>query len=177
VTIFHIVLLLVATQRGGELVLAHINTKRLLRQGAIEIDRGGYKLIAALHAAWLLALVLMVPATTSPSWPLLALYGVLQIVRIWVIVSLGKRWTTRIIVLPGTPLVARGPYRWFRHPNYLIVIAELAILPLAFAAIAIAIVFSACNGLLLVRRIRLEDAALGLPSYHIRETLPRRNSL
>jgi len=177
VTLFHAVLLLVAVQRGGELVLAQINTKRLLRLGAIEVDRGGYKFIVALHAAWLLALVLTVPATASPNWALLGLYGVLQIARFWTVASLGRRWTTRIIVLADAPLVVRGPYRWVRHPNYLIVTAELAILPLAFAAIAIAVVFSACNGLLLARRIRLEDAALGRHSYHIRETLPRRNSL
>jgi methyltransferase len=177
VTIFHVILLLVAAQRGGELVLAHVNTRRLLRQGAIEIDHDGYKFISALHAGWLLALVLALPAETSPSWPLLGLYGALQIARIWVIASLGRRWTTRIIVLPDAPLVARGPYRWLRHPNYLIVAGELAILPLAFAAITIAVVFSACNGLLLARRIRLEDAALGRRSYHIHETLPHRNSL
>jgi methyltransferase len=177
VTIFYAVLLFVAVQRGGELVLAQINTRRLLREGAIEIDRGGYKYLVALHAAWLLALLLAVPATASPNWPLLGLYGVLQIARIWVLACLGRRWTTRIIVLPNASLVARGPYRWVRHPNYLIVAAELAILPLAFAAIAVAVVFSACNGLLLARRIRLEDAALGRHSYHIRETLPRRNSL
>jgi methyltransferase len=177
VTVFHAVLLFVAAQRGGELVLAQINTRRLLRQGAVEIDRGGYKFIVALHALWLLAMVLTVPAATSPNWPLIALYGALQIARIWVIASLGRRWTTRIIVLSGAPLVARGPYRWFRHPNYLIVAAELAILPLAFAATAVAVIFSACNGLLLARRIHREDAALGRRSYHIHETLPHRNSL
>jgi len=172
VTIFHAVLLFVAAQRAGELVLAQVNTKILLRRGASEIDCGGYKFIVALHAAWLLALFAMVPAATPPSWPLLALFFALQAARVWVIASLGRRWTTRIIVLPGAPLVARGPYRWFRHPNYLIVIAELGILPLAFAAVAVAIVFSACNGLLLARRIRLEDTALGRRSYHIHETLP-----
>jgi methyltransferase len=172
VTIFYAVLILVAAQRGGELVLARINTKRLLRLGAIQVDRGGYKLIAALHAAWLLAMAFTIPAATSPSWPLLVLFFALQAARIWVIASLGGRWTTRIIVLPGAPLVGRGPYRWLRHPNYLIVAAELAILPLAFAAAAIAMVFSACNGLLLARRIRLENAALGRRSHHIHETLP-----
>jgi len=175
VTILHAVLLLVAAQRGGELLFARANAARLLREGAIEIDRGGYGFIVALHAAWLIALFVGVPGATPPNWPLLALYGALQAARGWIIASLGWRWTTRIIVPPGAPLVARGPYRWLRHPNYLIVAAEVAILPLAFAAVAIAVGFSACNGLLLARRIRLEDAALGRPSYHIRETLPRRN--
>jgi methyltransferase len=174
-TLFHAVLALVLVQRGGELLLARANTARLLRQGAAEIDRSGYKWLVLLHAAWLAALAVTVPAATSPHWPLLVLYGLLQAGRIWVIASLGRRWTARLIVLPGAPLVTRGPYRWLRHPNYLIVAGELAILPLAFDALAIAVGFSACNAFLLARRIRFEQAALGLPSYHIRETLPRRS--
>nr|UXE45958.1 hypothetical protein Hi04_10k_c5482_00004 [uncultured bacterium] len=176
-TIFHTVLLFVALQRATELLLARANSASLLRQGAVEIDHDGYKYIVILHAAWLAALLATVPPATLPNWPLLILFGMLQVARIWVIASLGRRWTTRLIVLPGAPPVARGPYRWLRHPNYLIVAAELAILPLAFAAVAIAVLFSACNGWLLFRRIRLEDAALGCDSYHIRETLPRRNLL
>jgi methyltransferase len=177
VTLFHAVLAFVLAQRGGELLLARANTARLLRRGAVEIDRGGYKYIVALHAAWLVALFVAVPAATLPNWPLLGLFGVLQAARIWVIASLGRRWTTRLIVLPGSPLVAAGPYRWLRHPNYLIVAGEVAILPLAFAAVAIAVACSACNGLLLARRVHLENAALGFASYNIPETLPRRNSL
>jgi methyltransferase len=177
VTLFHAVLAFVLLQRGGELLLARANTARLLRLGAIEIDRGGYKFLVALHAAWLAALFMMVPAAAPPDWPLLAVFGMLQAARIWVIASLGGRWTTRLIVVPGAPLVAAGPYRWLNHPNYLIVAAEVAILPLAFAAVAIAVGFSACNGLLLARRIRIEGSALGLASYHNRETLPRRNLL
>jgi methyltransferase len=175
VTIFHAVLALVVLQRGGELLLARANTARLRRREAREIDRGGYKYIVVLHAAWLAALFATVPASMPPNWALLTLFIALQAARIWVVASLGRRWTTRLIVLPGAPLVVAGPYRWCRHPNYLIVAAEMAILPLAFAAVAIAVAFSACNGLLLARRIRLEEHALGLASYHIRETLPRRN--
>jgi len=174
-TIFYAVLAVVAAQRSAELILARINTARLLRQGGVEIDRAGYKWFVALHAAWLFALAATVPAATPPDWPLLALFFVLQGGRVWVVASLGRRWTTRLIVLPGAPLATGGPYRWLNHPNYLIVAAELAILPLAFAAIAIAGVCSACNAALVWRRIRLEDAALGRTSYHIRETLPRRN--
>ena len=176
-TIFHAVLLLVLAQRGGELLLARSNTRQLLRCGAVEVDRGGYKFIVALHAAWFAALLATVPATTMPNWPLLGIFGALQAGRFWVIASLGRRWTTRLIVLPGTPQIAHGPYRWLNHPNYLIVAAEVAILPLTFAAVGIAVAFSACNGLLLARRIRLENAALGASSYHIRETQPRRNFL
>jgi methyltransferase len=175
VTIFHAVLALVALQRLGELVVAYANTKRLLARGAIELDRAGYKWFVVLHAAWLAALLTVVPAATPPNWLLLILYGTLQVARVWVIASLGGRWTTRLIVLPGAPLVKTGPYRWLDHPNYLIAVAEVAILPLAFAAVAIAAGFSACNVVLLARRIRLESRALGLASHLIRETLPRRN--
>ncbi|HML09404.1 MAG TPA: isoprenylcysteine carboxylmethyltransferase family protein [Stellaceae bacterium] len=160
-TIFHAVLAFVALQRGGELLLARANTRRLIQAGAIEFDRAGYKWFVLLHAAWLVALLATVPAATSPNWPLLAVFFALQAGRVWVIWSLGRRWTTRLVVLPGAPLVASGPYRWLDHPNYLIVIGEVAILPLAFAAVAIAVGFSACNLLLLARRIRLEARALG----------------
>jgi methyltransferase len=176
-TVFHAVLAFVALQRGGELLIARANTKRLLQAGAVEVDRGGYKWFVLLHVAWLIALFVTVPAAAPPDWPLLGVFFALQAGRVWVIASLGRRWTTRVIVLPGAPLVASGPYRWLDHPNYLIVIGEVAILPLAFAAVAIAVGFSACNVLLLARRIRLEARALSLPSYHIHETLPRRNSL
>jgi methyltransferase len=176
-TVFHVVLALVALQRGGELLLARANTARLLAQGAVEIDRAGYKWFVVLHAGWLAALFALVPAATPPNWPLLAVFGMLQIGRVWVIASLGRRWTTRLIVPTGVTPVSAGPYRWLDHPNYLIVAGELAILPLAFAAVAVAVAFSACNAWLISRRIRLEDAALRPPSYHIPETLPRRNSL
>ena len=174
-TIFYAVLVLVAAQRGGELLLARANTVRLLRDGAIEADPTGYKWLVLLHTAWLVALAVTVPAATPPHWPLLALFVLLQAGRVWVISSLGRRWTTRLIVVPGAPLVVSGPYHWINHPNYLIVAGEIAILPLAFDALAIAAGFSACNALLLMRRTRLERAALGLPSHHIRETLPRRS--
>ena len=174
-TPLHAVLVFVLVQRGGELLLARGNTARLVRQGAVEIDSAGYKWLVTLHTAWLAALFLGVPAGQPPNWPMLVLFFALLAARLWVIASLGRRWTTRLIVLPGAPLVAHGPYRRLRHPNYMIVAAELAILPLAFDAVAIAVGFSACNGLLLARRIRLEDAALGRRSHHIRETLPRRN--
>ncbi len=174
-TIFHAVLAFVALQRGGELILAAANTRRLLRRGAVEIDGAGHKWFVLLHAAWLAALLAFVPAKQPPDLPLLALFFALQAARIWVLASLGRRWTTRLIVLPGVPPVTRGPYRWISHPNYLIVLGEVAILPLAFAAVAIAVGFSACNVVLLARRIRFEARALGQRSYHIRETLPRRN--
>jgi methyltransferase len=154
VSILHAVLGLVLLQRVAELCLAAANTRRLRALGSVEIDAGGYPWFMALHAAWLASLFLLVPANAGPSWPLLGLYAALQLGRLWVIASLGRRWTTRIIVLPGAPPVRSGPYRWLRHPNYAVV--------LAFGAVAIAVAFSVANLMLLARRIRIEDAALAL---------------
>jgi len=97
---------------------------------------------------------------------LFGLFAVLQLARLWVLVSMGRYWTTRVLTLPGAPLVRRGPYRWVRHPNYLIVVGEIAVLPLIFGAWQIALVFSVANAILLAWRIRIEDAALA----------PRRNA-
>jgi methyltransferase len=159
-SLLHIVLGLVVLQRLGELALAARNTRDLRAAGAVELDAGAYPLFVALHAAWLLSLALLVPASTPPSWPLLAVFAALQLGRLWVIASLGRYWTTRLILPPDRPLVSRGPYRFLNHPNYLIVIAEIATLPLAFGAVMIAAVFSAANLALLARRIAIEERAL-----------------
>ena len=159
-SVLHIVLALVALQRFCELALAARNTRDLRMAGAVEVDAGFYPLFVLLHAAWLLSLALLVPAAAAPSWLLLAVFAALQFGRVWVIFSLGRYWTTRLIVLPHRPLISRGPYRFLNHPNYLIVIAEIAILPLAFGATAIAVVFSAANLMLLARRVMIEERAL-----------------
>jgi methyltransferase len=159
-SIFPIVLGLVGVQRAAELVLAAVNTRRLRGLGAREIDAAGYKWIVLLHAGWLAAMVATIPTDMPPSWPLLGVYAGLQAARLWVIASLGRRWTTRVIVLPGAPLVRSGPYRLLRHPNYAVVAGEIAVLPLAFGAVAVAILFSLGNLGLTLRRIRLENAAL-----------------
>jgi methyltransferase len=151
---------LVAAQRAVELAWARRNTDRLRRLGGVEADAEGYRYFVLLHAGWLASLALLVPAAASPDWPLLGVFGVLQLGRLWVIVSLGDYWTTRILTLPGAPLVRTGPFRWFRHPNYLLVSAEIAVLPLAFGAIVIAAAFSALNLMLIARRIRIEDSVL-----------------
>jgi methyltransferase len=160
VTVLHWTLGLVLLQRVVELVWARRNTLRLRRLGAIEADAEGYPYFVLLHAGWLVSLALFIPATTPPIWPLLGLFALLQLGRLWVISSLGYYWTTRIVSLSGAPLVQTGPFRWFRHPNYLLVIAEIAMLPLAFGAIAIAASFSALNLMLIFRRIRIEDSVL-----------------
>ncbi len=155
-----IVVLLVALQRAAELVYANRNSRRLLAAGAIEHGRRHYPLLVLLHAAWLAAVFFLVPPEAPVSWPLIAVYLLLQAARLWAVASLGRFWTTRVITLPGAPLVRRGPYRWLKHPNYLIVAAEIAVLPLAFGAWALALGFSLANAGLLAARIRVEDEAL-----------------
>lgn len=152
--------LLVAVQRLGELAYARRNEARLRARGAVESGGRHYPLFILLHGAWLLAVFLLVPADRVPSWPLLVLFLLLQAARVWVVAALGPYWTTRVLSLPGAPLVRRGPYRWVRHPNYLVVAAEIAVLPLAFDAWAIALAFSLANALLLRHRIGVEEQAL-----------------
>ncbi len=151
---------LVALLRLAELIHARRNTARLMARGGIEHGRGHYPVIVALHAGWLTALAVLVPPDTPVQWPWLALFIGLQGVRVWVIASLGPYWTTRVITLPGAPLVRRGPYRFLRHPNYCVVAAEIAVLPLAFGAWHIALGFSILNALVLAWRIQVEQAAL-----------------
>jgi methyltransferase len=160
-SIFDIVLVLVVLQRLGELAYAARNTRVLLARGAVEYGAGHYPLIVALHAAWLAALLVFVPWHAAPNWYWLGLFVALQAARIWVVASLGPRWTTRIIVMRDAPLVRRGPYRWLRHPNYLVVAAEIAVLPLAFGAWQIALVFTLLNAAMLAWRIHVEAEALG----------------
>ena len=153
------VLALVTLQRIGELALARRNTARLKAEGAVEAGAGHYLLIVALHAAWLAGLWLLA-WNVPPNIPLLVLFAMLQGLRIWVLASLGQRWTTRILVVPGRPLVRTGPYRWLRHPNYAVVVAEIAVLPLAFGLVWYALVFSALNAGVLAIRIKAENEAI-----------------
>lgn len=155
----YLVLALVTLQRLGELVLAERNTRRLLAKGAVEAGRGHYPFMVAVHAGWLVSLWLLGPGPPIHILPLIV-YVALQVARFWVIATLGERWTTRIIVLPGAPLVRHGPYRWVDHPNYLIVVAEIAILPLVFGLPEVALFFSLLNAFVLWVRIREENRAL-----------------
>ncbi len=156
----HIAILgFVTAQRLIELPIARANTARLLAAGGREVAPGHYPLIVALHAAWLISLWLF--ALGQPIHiPLLILFGLVELARGWVLRSLGNRWTTRIIVVPGEQLVARGPYRFVSHPNYLVVAAELPILPLVFGLWQIALLFSLFNAIILTVRIRAENRAL-----------------
>ncbi|MDG3441351.1 isoprenylcysteine carboxyl methyltransferase family protein [Nitrospirillum amazonense] len=155
-----IVVLLLAVQRLAELRVANRNTRRLLAQGGREVGRAHYPLFIVLHSAWLAALFFLIPADAPVVWPLVALLVLLQVGRYWVIHTLGPYWTTRIITLPQAPLIQGGPFRWIRHPNYCVVVAEIAAVPLAFGAWQLALAFSIANALLLTHRIRVEEAAL-----------------
>ena len=160
-----IVLGLVTIQRIGELALARRNTRRLLARGAVEAGAGHYPFIVGLHAAWLIGLWLLAWDRPLNLW-LLAVFIGLQGARVWVITTLGDRWTTRIITLPGEPLVRRGPYRFVSHPNYLVVAAEILILPLAFGLVWFALIFSLLNIAMMAVRISSEAEALRASSRH-----------
>ena len=151
---------LVAAQRLAELVLAAVNTRRLLARGAREVGRAHYPLFVLLHASWLIAIALTTPIEARPAWILIGVFAGLQLLRVWVIAALGPYWTTRVITLDGTPLVRGGPFRFVRHPNYWIVAGEVAVLPMAFGDWPVALVWSVLNALLLRHRLRVENAAL-----------------
>ena len=155
-----VILALVTVQRLGELMVSKRNTKRLLQQGAREFAPAHYPLIVAVHTAWLASLWwLGVSRPIDPFW--LAVFILIEIGRIWVFASLGQRWTTRIIVVPGETLVRRGPYRFLNHPNYAVVVAEIGVLPLVFGLWKVALLFSLMNAAVLTLRIRQENHALG----------------
>ncbi|MGO7587575.1 isoprenylcysteine carboxyl methyltransferase family protein [Rhizobium leguminosarum] len=149
----------VTLQRLGELVLARRNTAALLAKGAREVAPEHYPVMVALHAGWIIGLWLTAPGRPVALFWFLVFMG-LQLLRLWVLATLKDRWTTRILILPGAPLVRSGPYRLLRHPNYAIVVGEIAVLPLAFGLPLYAIVFSLLNALILHVRVKAENAAL-----------------
>lgn len=156
----HWLVALVALQRLFELVLSRRNTARLLASGAREVGADHYLLLVAVHAGWIASLWVMVPASAAISWLLFIVYLALEGGRAWVMVTLGRYWTTRIIHLPDAPLVRSGPYRFVRHPNYVVACGEIAVLPLVFGIWQIALIFSLLNAAVLAWRIRVENAAL-----------------
>lgn len=151
----------VTLQRLSELVIAKRNTARLMAAGAREYGANHYPVMVTMHTAWLLALWFSV-GDRAVSWPLLLVFTMLQVMRVWVLATLGPRWTTRIIVLPGASLVAKGPFRFLRHPNYAVVTAEIAVLPLTFGLVGIAALFTVLNAAMLYVRIGAENRALGI---------------
>lgn len=154
-----LILALVTLQRLGELALSRYNSVRLLARGAVEIAPEHYPLLVATHAAWLIALWIW-GRDQDVNGVALAIFILLQGLRFWVLATLGSRWTTRIIVLPDAPLVTSGPYRYLSHPNYAIVAAEIAVLPLALHLPLLSAIFTVVNALVLAIRIRAESYAL-----------------
>jgi methyltransferase len=156
--------MLVAVQRLLELTYSRRNEVRLRARGAVERGRGHYPAIVAIHALWLLSTLVegLLRGPEPPVWwPVpLAAFLLVQPLRYWAILSLGENWNTRVLVVPGGKLVRRGPYRYFPHPNYVVVVVEVLTFPLIFGAWITAIVFSLLNAALLYVRIRIENRAL-----------------
>jgi methyltransferase len=150
----------VVGQRLGELMWSRRNERRLRARGAVEHGADHYRWMVVLHAGWLVATALEGRRRRAFHPLALAVFIGVQPLRLWVLRTLGDRWTTRVLTLPGAPLVATGPYRLIRHPNYAVVAVEIATLPVAFGAWRTATVASVANAAVLHRRIRIEDAAL-----------------
>ncbi|MDH3581162.1 MAG: hypothetical protein OEM91_11125 [Hyphomicrobiales bacterium] len=151
-------LLVVVAQRLAELILARRNTAKLLARGGREVGASHYPAFIVLHGSWLVLLFLVArDAEVSIGW--LTAYVLLQFARLWVLVSLGERWTTRIVVV-DEPLVRTGPYRFVDHPNYLVVAAEFIVVPMALQQPWVAVVYSVLNAAVLFVRIKAEAAAL-----------------
>ena len=155
----YLIIGVVTAQRLGELILSRRNTRRLIASGAVAYASAHYPFMVALHATWLAGLWWLTPGQPI-SIVLLVVYAALRILRVWVMATLGPRWTTRIVVLPGAPLVKTGPYRFLSHPNYVVVVCEFALLPLMFGLVWYAVLFSLLNAAVLAIRIRAENAAL-----------------
>ena len=148
--------------RIGELVLSKSNEKWLLRNGAVEYGQKHYPFIVALHVLFIISVIFEYSRQPNPTYSLffIIFYFVLLAFKAWVILSLGKFWNTRIYHVPNIPLIKKGPYRYFKHPNYLIVIAEIAVIPLIFNLYYTAITFSLLNAIMLFTRIKEENIAL-----------------
>jgi methyltransferase len=155
-----IVALLVLLQRGLEELYSARNTSRLIAEGGREAGRDYYPVVAITHLAWIAAIFLLIPSTAPVIWPLAVLYLLLQVARYWVIATLGHYWTHRIITMENAPVVRAGPYRYVRHPNYVVTIAETFLLPLVFGDAAVAVIFGCVWSAVVYYKILLEDAAL-----------------
>jgi len=153
------VLALVSAERSFQLALSARNTRRLRALGAVEVHAGEFAAILALQAAWLASLWLYAPGRPVV-WPALALYALLQCARAWTLATLGRRWTARVVVVPGERLIEGGPYRYVAHPNYVVLALEIPTLALAFSMPLLALAFGLANLALLAWRIRIEERAL-----------------
>ncbi len=148
----------IVLQRLSELAISKANTKRLLARGAYEVGANHYPAMVAMHSAWIVCLVVFgYTQPVSLFW--LAIFAVLQTFRVWILASLGSRWTTRIIILEE-PLVTRGPFKLIRHPNYVLVIAEIIVAPMVLGLWWVAALFTVLNAAMLWVRIGAEERAL-----------------
>jgi methyltransferase len=154
------IVLFIVLQRLAELAYSHRNLARLREAGGIEPRDPAYPGLIVVHTAWVLALAVAVPADAPVDPYFLGLYVAILALRLWVMASLGRFWCTRVVTLPDTPLVRRGPYRFMRHPNYVVVAGEIAVAPLIFGAWELALIFSLLNGACLWLRIRVEERAI-----------------
>ena len=152
--------LLILIQRGAEEIHSARNTKALLARGAREEGASYYPVVAVAHLSWIAGLFFLIPPDAQPIWPLIGLYVVLQGARYWVIATLGPYWTHRIITTDDAPMVSSGAYRFVKHPNYAITVAETLLLPAAFSAVALALIMTAIWVAVVHYKIRLEEAAL-----------------
>jgi methyltransferase len=152
--------ILVLVQRGLEELYSQRNTARLIAEGGHEEGRDFYLIVAIAHLAWIASLFLLVPADAGFSTPLLVAYLLLQVVRYWVIGTLGRYWTHRIITVESRPMVRAGPYRFVRHPNYWVTIVETFLLPAVFGAYALGVIMGAVWAAVIAYKIKLEDKAL-----------------
>ncbi|WP_059104452.1 isoprenylcysteine carboxyl methyltransferase family protein [Shouchella shacheensis] len=163
-TLAYFLIALIISQRLTEVLVAKRNERWLKERGGIEAGAAHYPYMVSLHVAFFLALLVEVTLAGRGvgMWSIVPFLIVLaaQCLRVWALLSLGRYWNTKIIVLPEAPVIERGPYRYFRHPNYLVVVLEIAFLPLVFQAYWTALLFSLLNGVMLVVRIRAEEEAL-----------------
>lgn len=148
--------------RVGELLLSKSNEKWLLQNGAVEYGKQHYPFIVALHVSFIISLIVEYSAQQTSSYSLffLLFYFLLLAFKTWVILSLGKFWNTKIYHIPNVPLIKKGPYKYFKHPNYLVVIAEIAVIPLVFHLYYTAIIFTLLNTIMLFVRIKEENKTL-----------------
>jgi methyltransferase len=152
--------LLLLVQRGAEEIYSARNTRALLDRGAREEGAAYYPVVAVAHLSWIASIFFLIPPDAQLSWPLVGLYVILQVARYWVIATLGPYWTHRIVTLEEAPIVSSGAYGFVKHPNYAITVAETLLLPLAFSAVALALIMTAIWVAVLSYKISLEDAAL-----------------
>ena len=154
--------LLILLQRALEELYSQRNTRRLLEQGAHQVGTDFYPIVAAVHLCWIAGLAVLVPPSAPVHAPLLIAFVVLQGLRYWIIATLGRYWTHRIITLPKAPIVSDGPYRLLRHPNYALTVAETLLLPLAFGQLALGVIFAVMWAAVLKHKAQLEDRALDM---------------